>query len=260
MSAAVINQVDVAFVVDTTGSMGPFIQQARAQLLGVVEALSQRDGLDVRIGVVEYRDHPPQEASFVTRGYGFTPDRKQVQRVIEQLQPAGGGDAPEAVFDGVRAACDKLEWRAGSARLVLLVGDAPPHGVGASGDAFRDGCPCGLDMDATTACIEQARATLHAICMVREQTTVAAFRQLAAGSGGVVVDAADSTKVMDRVRQRLEADFADVAFDRQVLDQVVRRRAVDAQQIAGAIGSGRLAVAAALSRLGRRGLLDGMAA
>lgn len=255
-----INHVDVGFVVDTTGSMGTFINAARQRLLEVVDALSQRSALDLQLGLVEYRDHPPQDQSFVRRVNQLTADRQAVQKVIAGLTPNGGGDGPEAVFDGVHAACTELGWRTGSARLVVLVGDAPPHGVGAPGDGFAKGCPCGLDTDRVTAAAEEARVTVHAVCMSADQHARRAFGQLAAGTGGVVVDATDASKVIERLGARLEADFADLAFDRRVLDEVTGRRTLEPAPLAEALGAGRLVVAAALSRLGRRGLLDGLEA
>src|ERR1044071_5396679 len=80
------------------------------------------------VGFVEYRDHPPQEKTFVTRVNPLTSDIKRMQKAINSLKADGGGDAPEAVYDGVFAACKQIEWRPFSCRFTLLVGDAPPHG------------------------------------------------------------------------------------------------------------------------------------
>lgn len=70
-----LNQVDLCFlcfVIDTTGSMGGSIDAAKRHLLDAVAALRQSDNLDLQVGLVEYRDHPPQESSFVTRLYPLT--------------------------------------------------------------------------------------------------------------------------------------------------------------------------------------------
>jgi hypothetical protein len=58
-----LNQVDLAFVVDTTGSMGPFIAAAQHQMVAMLRALAEdaQVAIDLQVGVVEYRDHPPQE-------------------------------------------------------------------------------------------------------------------------------------------------------------------------------------------------------
>ncbi|XGW00588.1 MAG: VWA domain-containing protein [Leptolyngbya sp. BL-A-14] len=123
-----LNQVDLCFVVDTTGSMGAFIEAAKQHLLRAIAALRQQNNLDLQVGLVEYRDHPPQDHSFVTRRYELTADFRKMQKVINGLKADGGGDAPEAVYDGVRDACTTMRWRQYSYRMALLVGDAPPHG------------------------------------------------------------------------------------------------------------------------------------
>ncbi len=123
-----LSHVDLCFVVDTTGSMGPFISAARTALLDTVEALGARSGVEIQVGLVEYRDHPPQDTSFVTRHHPLTHDLRKMRKVINGLRADGGGDHPEAVYDGVCEAAVLTEWRAHSCRFILLVGDAPPHG------------------------------------------------------------------------------------------------------------------------------------
>src|SRR5947209_20193430 len=130
MKTETLSQVDLAFIVDTTGSMGSFINEARRRVAAVLRAALEAAPLtiDLRVAVVEYRDHPPQDQTFVARAHAFAADLRQVQKTIAALQPAGGGDAPEAVFDGLVAACRDLEWPAHRCRLALRIGDAPPPG------------------------------------------------------------------------------------------------------------------------------------
>ncbi len=41
------------------------------------------------------------------------------------------------------AAVHNLRWRANSAKICILIADAPPHGLGEPGDGFQDGSPDG---------------------------------------------------------------------------------------------------------------------
>ena len=68
--------------------------------------------VDLRLGIVEYRDHPPQD-TMVYRVYPLTGDLRQAKELINRLKPEGGGDVPEAVLAGVVAACQELAWCAG---------------------------------------------------------------------------------------------------------------------------------------------------
>src|SRR5688572_27568399 len=115
--------VDLAFVVDTTGSMGAFIDAARRHMVGALQALTStaERPVNLRVAVVEYRDHPPQDTTFVARAHGFDADFRRVQKIIDRLSADGGGDAPEAVFDGLRAACDELAWRPLRPRLPFQI-------------------------------------------------------------------------------------------------------------------------------------------
>ena len=161
-----INQFDLAFVVDTTASMSNLIHAAQKQLVQVIDALADGSDVDMRLGIVEYRDHPPQD-NMVSRVYPFTDDSAKAKKTIKALKVNGGGDAPEAVFAGVVSALRKLEWRANARRIAVLVGDAPPHGVGAAGDGFPNGCPSGETIQSVAAKAEEANVTLYAIGLNR---------------------------------------------------------------------------------------------
>jgi hypothetical protein len=185
--ADLIGQVDVAFVVDTTGSMGPFIDAARQQIRTIAEEVAAKGDLDFRFAVVEYRDHPPQEPSFVERPYPFS-DGDDLQTVLERLTPAGGGDAPEAVLDGLIAAAN-LQWRRNADRLCFLVGDAPPHGYEPEADTWPDGCPCRATPNGVVELLNGRTIRLHAITLTRNAALVRAFRELAEGTGGTLTEA-----------------------------------------------------------------------
>ncbi|MBE0527261.1 MAG: hypothetical protein IH631_09980, partial [Candidatus Thorarchaeota archaeon] len=73
---------------------------------------------------------------------------KRVKKLIDELRPSEGGDTPEAVADGLFDARTKLSWEKDSYKVMLLVGDAPPHGKkynSIGDDYFPDGCPKGHD-------------------------------------------------------------------------------------------------------------------
>jgi Mg-chelatase subunit ChlD len=251
-----LNQVDLAFVVDTTGSMGPFITAARQQMLDMLQALKSHAQIeiDLRVGVVEYRDHPPQEESFVFRMHPFVGRLQRAQETIDQLQPQGGGDAPEAVYDGLHAACDRLSWRSHSRRIALLIGDAPPHGFLPRGDTFRDGCPLGLTMDSTTARLEQKGIVLYALGLT--QHVRESFATLAHHTGGEYFEASRGADAIEEIRTLLLDEFGDLEFDRQVLDLCTRNPGWTLDVICKSLETSRGRVSSSLSRLGRRYLLD----
>lgn len=94
--------------------------------------------------MVAYRDHPPQDSTFVTKLYDFTNHKPRMQSYLDSLSASGGGDGPEAVTAGLYKA-ENLAWRQNATKIVILIADAPPHGLGESGDGFPNGDPDGLD-------------------------------------------------------------------------------------------------------------------
>lgn len=116
--------IDVAFVLDTTGSMSEEINALRDTLEKVAKSLSSV-GIRPRVGLVEYRDRGD---AFVTRTHQMTTDVGGLQARIAALEANGGGDTPEHVNEAVRSAVRTLKFKPESvARLVFLIGDAPPH-------------------------------------------------------------------------------------------------------------------------------------
>ncbi|UJR14504.1 hypothetical protein I4U23_001500 [Adineta vaga] len=136
--------LDLVFVMDCTGSMGSYIASATNSIRSIVEEIVVSEKSDIRLALVEYRDHPPQDTTFVTRVHDFTAKVSEMKGWLEQCSAQGGGDGPEAVADGLHDVL-KLTWRENSTKICVLISDAPPHGLDLSGDSFPNGCPAGLD-------------------------------------------------------------------------------------------------------------------
>jgi Mg-chelatase subunit ChlD len=116
--------IDVAFVLDTTGSMGEEIAAVQSTIRKVSASL-ERGSLDVRIGMVAYRDRGDE---YVTRVYPMTNDLASFEREVADVSAGGGGDTPESVNEAVHVALRRLQWNPGAiGRYAFLVGDAPPH-------------------------------------------------------------------------------------------------------------------------------------
>jgi len=98
----------------------------------------------VRYALVKYRDHPPQDNTFVTEVFPFTGKIETMKINVDTMAASGGGDGPEAVTAALHEV-NQLEWRANATKVCVLISDAPPHGLGESGDGFPQGCPMGYD-------------------------------------------------------------------------------------------------------------------
>ena len=137
-------ELDICFTLDVTGSMGRYIHEARDNIRMVMDRLQQTEGYNLRFGLVVYRDHPPQDMSFVSKAFAFTTEAEVMETQLKGLHAQGGGDGPEAVEAGLLDTLN-LEWRPNSTKICVLIADAPPHGLGEHEDGFKNGAPTGVD-------------------------------------------------------------------------------------------------------------------
>ncbi|PLW45449.1 hypothetical protein PCANC_06712 [Puccinia coronata f. sp. avenae] len=140
--------LDLCFILDTTGSMGSYITAATQNIELICDEIINSERLAspdcLRIGLIAYRDHPPQDMSYVTLKFGFTSSPKEVKESLKSLWASGGGDGPEAVTAAMHEALT-LDWRPQASKMAVLITDAPPHGIGEYGDGFSRGDPSGHD-------------------------------------------------------------------------------------------------------------------
>jgi hypothetical protein len=104
----------------------------------------------LKFGIVVYRDHPPEDKSYVKKVEHLN-DEAPILEYLKGVTCDGGGDAPEAVMDGLKAAVDEIKWREKSMRFIFHITDAPPHGElytgKRTGDRWPDGCPCNIKIE-----------------------------------------------------------------------------------------------------------------
>jgi hypothetical protein len=119
--------IEVAFVIDTTGSMSGLIEGAKRKVWSIANQLvSAQQETDVRFALIGYRDRGD---AYVTSVYDLTGDIDAVYARLMQFQAEGGGDGPESVNQALHEAVTRLDWSTSKDvyRVIFLVGDAPPH-------------------------------------------------------------------------------------------------------------------------------------
>lgn len=137
-------ELDLCFLCDCTGSMGHYIRSAQQNIRDIVETIKSSHGATVRFGLISYRDHPPQDHTYVTQVHPFTEDVQEMACQVSTMSAAGGGDGPEAVTAALADALE-LPWRPNATKIIILIADAPPHGLEPGGDGFPNGDPEGRD-------------------------------------------------------------------------------------------------------------------
>ena len=119
------NQVQIAFMVDATGSMGDELEFLKMDLKKVINEVQKTNTqLKISTGTVFYRDEGDE---YVVKHSPFTEDINQTTEFISQQRADGGGDFPEAV-DKALVQLNQLQWQPEArTRIAFLVLDAPPH-------------------------------------------------------------------------------------------------------------------------------------
>jgi Mg-chelatase subunit ChlD/TolB-like protein len=117
--------VDVAIVLDTTGSMQGQIDRLKQTLKAIhYQLTSLPTRPDIRFAMVAYRDKGDE---YVTRVTPFTGDIEAYQEMLQHLVADGGGDQPEDLQTALDVAMHKLKWRSDALRIGFIITDAPPH-------------------------------------------------------------------------------------------------------------------------------------
>lgn len=118
--------VDIAFLVDATGSMGDEINYLKTELDDIItKAKEKHKDKNIKVGSIFYRDI---NDSYLIRKSNFDADIKTTIDFINKQGADGGGDTPEAVEMGLMTAINELNWSEKAiARIVFLILDAPSH-------------------------------------------------------------------------------------------------------------------------------------
>lgn len=113
------NGLDLVLAIDVTGSMQPCIDETKKELgnmLEIVKAVAPR----FKIGLITYWDHA------VVRKH-LSEDIPGVLRALNSITANGGDDIPEGVDKALEKALLKMVWRKKATKIIIIIGDAPPH-------------------------------------------------------------------------------------------------------------------------------------
>jgi Mg-chelatase subunit ChlD len=127
VSAQAKPAVEVAFVLDTTGSMAALIEGAKRKIWSIATTIiDENPDAEIRMGLIAYRDIGDE---YVTQRIELTADIQDLYARLLEFRARGGGDWPESVNEALHEGITKLSWTQGPevSRIVFLVGDAPPH-------------------------------------------------------------------------------------------------------------------------------------
>ena len=193
--------IDVVFAIDATGSMvwvHRTVRQRLAQLAAYVRGLVPL----ARFGIIAYRDY--NDIDFVTRISQPSFDIEKARLFMSGIDALGGGDHPEAVTQALRDSETIIGWRSGAQRVVIIIGDAPPHARETNEAAeiaerfkSRGGRLSLLDsrVEANRALLGRGKPTGSGVDLVK-QGVMPVFRRLARLGGGTAATLAAERELM----------------------------------------------------------------
>jgi len=155
-------QIEVCFVLDTTGSMSGLIEGAKQKIWSIAnEMISAKPTPDIKFGLVGYRDRGDE---YVTKVFNLTDDIDGIYARLQSFKADGGGDTPESVNEALEDAMFKMSWSTNRnvLKILFLVGDAPPHMDYPNGPKYPDLCKVAMKRDLIINTIQ---------CGMRSETT-----------------------------------------------------------------------------------------
>jgi hypothetical protein len=119
-------KIDIAFMVDATGSMADELEYLKAELVDVIGSVEKANSqLELRLGSVFYRDEGDE---YVSRKSDFSNDPEETINFIKKQSANGGGDFPEAVHTALDKSINDLNWNQDAySKILFVLLDAPPH-------------------------------------------------------------------------------------------------------------------------------------
>jgi hypothetical protein len=132
--------VDIVLCIDTTGSMGPTLDNVKHSALSFPTRLAEemagkgRGISSLRLKVVAFRDFGADavDAIMETRFLSVPADLDEFARTVRDLRPSGGGDEPESGLEALALAM-AAPWEKGLDRrrhVIVLFTDASAHPLG----------------------------------------------------------------------------------------------------------------------------------
>ena len=223
-SAASLRKLDLAFVVDTTGSMSDDIRQVKADMKEYLNDLDE-SGMDFRIAIVDYRDFP-ERSGYRDYPYrvqiDFTSDYDVILAGIEGLSIGSGGDWQETVYSALIDGVNELSWRSDAGKAAILMGDAPaldpePYTNYTADDTIRSLKTGSIAMEdhikaagflsasqmITPMANERSAITLFAIATNSRAEVVDNFTYLTKGTGGETYTLTSGTSDISKIIEEI---------------------------------------------------------
>src|SRR5439155_8252386 len=224
---------DIIIAIDTTGSMGGAIAQAKTEAIQICnDVKAQIPG--ARFAVVDFKDYPffPYggfgDYPYLLKTAGFVADCTTFAAAISTMSASGGGDFPEAYnrvfFEAFSDPVLIADRNPKAVQFLVVLGDAPPHDPNQASTGFptcgnRPPVDPGRDMIAgtpddlhTADTIAGLSANNITLLMIRYSTFIplGCYKELATPTGGDAVNAGSGSSLSAEIVSLVNARAAQI--------------------------------------------------
>jgi hypothetical protein len=112
--------IDIMFLFDTTGSMGPAIANAKAAAIGILNSLGSFGNVASGNG---YYNDPSFNGVLSNLTTTAATTVASINTLGAGIPGGSGGDAPEQTYAGIVDSATNATWRDGSNRFMVVLGD-----------------------------------------------------------------------------------------------------------------------------------------
>lgn len=216
LSESPIPQLDVALVIDVTGSMSDVIGEV-TRSAGKIVANTRSLVPDAAFALATLADYPGGGGLLsIFTGYGgpddypwqieqdFTQDEAKIQTALNQIALKDGGDAPESYLRALYET-QFLSWREGSRRIVLLFGDSTPHDPDPGRDSTENTAD---DLTLEGVVSELVKNNITVLGIYTNEEVRSFYETVAVRSGGQSFHLSRTEMVPQVIQQLLEATVA----------------------------------------------------
>lgn len=125
---SISNKIDLVVSFDTTGSMYPVLSQVRTEVEKFVHTMFSEFS-NLKLGVIAHGDYCDKDDPYTIRVMDLTRDEDRLCKFVKETDKTYGGDADECYELVLNTARKEISWRKGAQRVLVMIGDASPHGI-----------------------------------------------------------------------------------------------------------------------------------
>ncbi|MBW4690082.1 MAG: VWA domain-containing protein [Komarekiella atlantica HA4396-MV6] len=206
------NNIEIVFSFDTTGSMYPCLTQVRRKIKNTVTRLIDEIPL-IRIGIIAHGDYCDEGSTYVTKNFNLSGDVDAICDFVQNVEPTGGGDAPEC-YELVLHEAQSLSWSKSASKSLVLIGDDIPHAPAHN--------PKKLNWRKELDKLTDAEITVYGIQALNRSHANPFYQELAEKSGGFHINLDQFAYITDlflAVCYQQSSNEQLQAYEQEVIDQ-----------------------------------------